>query len=33
MGNSTEGLKELAKYVTDTVDNDGAAPAIEKFAL
>ena len=33
MGNSTAGLKEIAKYITDTVDNDGAAIAIEKFAL
>lgn len=33
MGNGTEGLKSVAKYVTDTVDNDGAAIAIEKFAL
>jgi len=33
MGNSTEGLKNIAKYVTDTVDNDGAALAIEKYAL
>jgi len=33
MGNSTEGLKKIAKYVTDTVHNDGAALAIEKYAL
>lgn len=33
MGNGAEGLKKIAKYVTDTVDNDGAAIAIEKFAL
>ncbi|MDD3013419.1 MAG: Cof-type HAD-IIB family hydrolase [Candidatus Gastranaerophilales bacterium] len=33
MGNGTEGLKKIAKYVTDTVDNDGAALAIEKFVL
>ena len=33
MGNADSGLKEIAKYVTDTVDNNGAALAIEKFAL
>jgi len=33
MGNATEGLKKVAKYITDSVDNDGAAAAIEKFAL
>jgi len=33
MGNSHENLKQIADYVTDTVDNDGAALAIEKFAL
>ena len=33
MGNGTSGLKEIAKYITDTVDNDGAALAIEKFAF
>jgi Cof subfamily protein (haloacid dehalogenase superfamily) len=33
MGNGTEKLKSIAKYITDTVDNDGAAIAIEKFAL
>ena len=33
MGNGDDGLKKLANYVTDTVDNDGAALAIEKFIL
>ena len=33
MGNSHDNLKETADYVTDTVDNDGAALAIEKFVL
>lgn len=33
MGNAEEGLKKIAKYVTDTVDNDGVALAIEKFVL
>ena len=33
MGNSHKELKETADYVTDTIDNDGAALAIEKFVL
>lgn len=33
MGNADEELKKLAHYVTDTVENDGAALAIEKFVL
>jgi len=33
MGNSTDGLKEIADFITDTVDNDGAAAAIEKFVF
>lgn len=33
MGNSDEELKQIADYVTDTVDNNGAALAIEKFVL
>lgn len=33
MENGDECLKQLAKYITCTVDNDGAAKAIEKFAL
>lgn len=33
MGNSSESLKLAADYVTDTVDNDGAALAIEKFVV
>lgn len=31
MGNATEELKEVADYVTDTIDNDGFVKAIEKF--
>ncbi len=31
MGNATDELKAIADYVTDTVDNDGFAKAIEKF--
>lgn len=31
MGNASEELKEYADYITDTVDNDGFAKAIEKF--
>ena len=33
MGNAPTSLKEIATHITDTVDNDGAAIAIEKFAL
>lgn len=33
MGNSPDALKEKAHYVTDTVDNDGVAVAIEKFVF
>jgi len=33
MGNATEGLKEIADYVTDTVYNDGFVKAIEKFCM
>jgi len=33
MGNSHENLQKIADHVTDTVDNDGAALAIEKFVL
>ncbi|OGI21100.1 MAG: hypothetical protein A2287_08815 [Candidatus Melainabacteria bacterium RIFOXYA12_FULL_32_12] len=33
MGNADEGLKKVSKLVTDTVENDGAALAIEKYAL
>ena len=33
MGNGDEELKKIADYVTDTVDNHGAALAIEKFVL
>ena len=31
MGNASEELKEYADYITDTVENDGFAKAIEKF--
>lgn len=31
MGNATEDLKRIADFVTETVDNDGVAVAIEKF--
>lgn len=31
MGNATESLKEIADYVTDTVDNDGVVKAVAKF--
>lgn len=33
MGNAVPEVKEIAKYVTDTNDNDGVAKAIEKFIL
>ena len=31
MGNATPELKDCADYITDTVDNDGFAKAVEKF--
>ena len=31
MGNATDGLKEIADYVTDTVYNNGFVKAMEKF--
>lgn len=31
MGNATQDLKNVASYITDTVDNDGIVKAIEKF--
>lgn len=31
MGNATEELKCYAKFITDTVDNDGFVRAVEKF--
>lgn len=31
MGNGDEAVKQLAKYVTDTNDNDGVAKAIYEF--
>ncbi len=33
MGNSTEELKEIADYITDTVYEDGFVKAMEKFCL
>lgn len=33
MGNAPDEIKREANYVTDTVDEDGAAKAIEKFVL
>lgn len=33
MGNGTEEIKKIAHYITDKVENDGAALAIEKFVL
>ena len=33
MGNGTEGVKAAADYITDTVDNDGFAKAMELFIL
>ena len=31
MGNATPELKEIATYITDTVDNGGWIKAVEKF--
>lgn len=31
MGNATQTLKEIADYVTETVDNDGVVCAVSKF--
>lgn len=31
MGNATENVKQIADYVTDTVDNDGIAKALKHF--
>lgn len=31
MGNASDGLKEIADYVTETVDNDGVPCAVAKF--
>ena len=31
MGNATENLKQIADYVTETVDNDGVVKAVIKF--
>ena len=33
MGNATNELKACADYVTDAIDNDGFAKAMEKFCL
>ena len=31
MGNSQENIQKIAKFVTETNDNDGVAVAINKF--
>jgi hydroxymethylpyrimidine pyrophosphatase-like HAD family hydrolase len=31
MGNASDEVKRAARYVTDTVDNDGIAKFIDKF--
>ena len=33
MGNGTQNLKNIADFVTDTVDNDGFVKAVNKFIL
>lgn len=33
MGNAKENVKQVADYVTDTVDNDGIAKALEHFEI
>ena len=33
MGNATQTVRDVAKYVTLTNDEDGVAYAIEKYAL
>ena len=33
MGNASEGLKSIADYITDTVENDGFVKAIDKFVF
>lgn len=33
MGNATESLKQVADFVTDSVEEDGVATAIEKYLL
>lgn len=33
MGNATNELKEIADYITDTVENDGFVKAVEKYCL
>ena len=33
MGNGDKGLQDMADYVTESVDNNGVAHAIEKFVL
>ena len=33
MGNSSEGLKQIANHITDTVQNDGFVKAMQKFIL
>ena len=31
MGNGSDGAKAVADYITDTIDNDGLAKAINKI--
>ena len=31
MGNATQGLKDVADFITKTVDDDGIVYAVEKF--
>ena len=31
MGNATDGLKEIADYITDSVEDDGVVKAVRKF--
>jgi len=33
MGNGTQNLKEVADFITDTIDNDGFVKAVEKFII
>ena len=33
MGNASENVKQIADYVTDTVDNDGILKALQHFGV
>ena len=33
MGNGTDEIKKVAKYVTDSVENDGFVKAVNKYVL